>query len=49
MLAELGQIFPEVDRAVQGDLNAIAVAVTSWRKNQLRGLRDQASGRGNLH
>ena len=47
MLAALGQVFPEVDRAVQGDLNAIAVAVTGWRMNQLRGLRDQASG--NLH
>jgi hypothetical protein len=47
MLAELGQVFPEVDRAVQGDLNAIAVAVRGWRMNQLRGLRDQASG--NLH
>ncbi len=29
MLAELGGIFPEVDRAVQADLNAIAVAVAS--------------------
>jgi hypothetical protein len=49
MLAELGGIFPEVDRAVQADLNAIAVAVKDWRKDQLRGLRDQAPDRGNLH
>ncbi len=49
MLAELGGIFPEIDRAVQADLNAIAVAVKDWRKDQLRTLRDQATTRGNLH
>jgi hypothetical protein len=32
MLAELGGVFPEVDRAVQADLNAIAIAVKEWRK-----------------
>jgi hypothetical protein len=40
MLAELGGIFPEIDRAVQADLNAIAVAVKDWRKDQLRTLRE---------
>ena len=49
MLAELGGIFPEVDRAVQADLNAIAVAVKDWRKDQLHTLRDEATGGGNLH
>ena len=32
MLAELGGVFPEIDRAVQADLNAIAIAVKEWRK-----------------
>ena len=41
MLAELGRVFPEVDRAVQADLNAIAATVTRWRKEQMRGLRGQ--------
>jgi hypothetical protein len=45
MLAELGGIFPEIDQAVQADLNAIAVAVKDWRKDQLRTLRDQATTR----
>jgi hypothetical protein len=49
MLAELGGIFPEVDCAVQADLNAIAVAVKKWREDQLHGLRDAATGRGSLH
>jgi hypothetical protein len=49
MLAELGGIFPEVDRAVQADLNAIAVAVKNWRREQLGTLRGQATTRGNLH
>ena len=38
MLAKLAKIFPEVDRTVQADLNAIAVAVKDWRKNQFHGL-----------
>jgi hypothetical protein len=49
MLAELRRVFPEVDRAVQADLNAIAIAVKDWRKDQLRALRSQARGRDNLH
>jgi hypothetical protein len=49
MLAELGGIFPEVDRAVQADLNAIAVAVKNWRKEQLGALRGQAITRVKLH
>jgi hypothetical protein len=35
MLAELSAVFPEIDRAMQADLNAIAVAVKNWRKEQL--------------
>ena len=35
MFAELSAVFPEIDRAVQTDLNAIAVAVKNWRKEQL--------------
>ncbi len=49
MLAELGQMFPVVDRAVQADLNAIAAAVKDWRKDQLGTLRGQTATRGNLH
>ena len=49
MLAELSGIFPEVDRAVQADLNATAVAVKNWRKEQLGTLRGRATSRGNLH
>jgi hypothetical protein len=50
MFAELSGIFPEVDRAVQADLNAIAVAVKAWRDDQPMRLRAQAlSDRGNLH
>jgi hypothetical protein len=49
MLAELGGIFPEVDRAVHADLNAIAVAIRDWRKVQLRTLHDKPTTRGNLH
>lgn len=49
MLAELSGIFPEVDRAVQADLNAIAVAVKNWRKERLGSLSGQATTRGNLH
>lgn len=49
MLAELGRAFPEVDRAVQADLNAIAAAVTRWRRDQMRGLRGQPNDRGALH
>lgn len=49
MLAELGGIFPVVDRAVQADLNAIAVAVKNWRKEQLGTLRGQTATRDNLH
>ena len=49
MRAELGAVFPEIDRAVHADLNAIAVAVKDWRRDQFRGLRDGATGRGSLH
>ena len=49
MLAELSAVFPEIDRAVHADLNAIAVAVKNWRKGQLGTLRSQATTRGNLH
>jgi hypothetical protein len=49
MLAELSAVFPEIDRAVHADLNAIAVAVKNWRKEQLGTLRSQATIRGNLH
>jgi len=35
MLAELGGVFPEVDRAVHADLNAIAAAVREWRKGEM--------------
>ena len=38
--SELGGTFPEIDQAVQANLNAIAVAVNDWRKNQLRTLRE---------
>ena len=49
MFAELRRVFPAVDRAVQADLNAIAIAVKNWRKEQLGALRGQATTRGNLH
>ena len=49
MLAQLGGIFPEVDRAVHADLNAIAVAIRDWRKVQLRTLHDKSTTRGTLH
>jgi hypothetical protein len=49
MLAELGSVFPEIDRAVHADLNAIAVAVKNWRREQLGTLRSQVTNRGNLH
>jgi hypothetical protein len=49
MLAELKAVFPEVDRAVHVDLNAIAVAVKNWRKEQLGSLRGQTTPRGSLH
>jgi hypothetical protein len=49
MLAELSAVFPEIDRAVHADLNAIAVAVKNWRKEQLGTSRSQATTRGNLH
>jgi len=39
MLAELGRVFPEVDRAVHADLNTIAATVTCWRKDRMRGPR----------
>lgn len=46
MLAELAKIFPEVDRTVQADLNAIAIAAKDWRKDQLRTLQSQTPYRG---
>ena len=50
MLAELGRMLPEVDRAVHADLNTIAATVTRWRKDQMRGPRgwrfDPAAGGG---
>jgi len=49
MLAELSAVFPEIDRAVQADLNTIAVAVKSRREEQLGALRGQATNRGSLH
>jgi len=49
MLAQLGGIFPQVDRAVHADLNAIAVAIRDWRKVQLRTLHDKPTTRGTLH
>lgn len=49
VLAELSGIFPEVDRAVQADLNAIAVAVKNWRKNQLHTSHHRPAPRDNLH
>lgn len=49
MLAELSAVFPEVDRAVQADLNAIAVAVRDWRKSKLEQQPIQRSIRNNLH
>jgi len=48
MLAELSAVFPEIDRAVQTDLNAIAVAVKNWRKEQLGTIRGQTTNH-NLH
>ena len=48
MLAELSAVFPEIDRAVQTDLNAIAVAVKKWRKEQLGTIRGQTTNH-NLH
>ena len=49
ILAELRAGFPEIDRAVHADLNAIAVAAKNCRKEQLGTLRSQATTRGNLH
>ena len=49
VLAELSAVFPEIDRAVHADLNAIAVAVKNWRREQLGTLRSQVTSRGNLH
>ena len=49
MLAELSAVFPEVDRAVQADLNAIAVAIKDWRKEQFRALRNQPTNSDSLH
>ena len=49
ILAELGGIFPQVDRAVQADLNAIAVAVKNWRKNRLHALRSHPTTPGSFH
>lgn len=49
MLAELSAVFPEVDRAVQADLNAIAVAVRDWRKSQLEQMRKQRATGHNAH
>jgi hypothetical protein len=49
MLAELSAVFPEIDRAVHADLNAIAVAVKNWRREQLGTLRSQAINRRNSH
>ena len=49
MLAELGGIFPVVDRAVQADLNAIAIAVKKWRGEQLGALRGAPAKRGTVH
>jgi hypothetical protein len=49
MVAELGRAFPEIDRAVQADLNAIAIAVKNWRKDQLSTLRGRAATRDDLH
>jgi hypothetical protein len=36
MAAKFIQMFPEIDTAVEGDLNAIAVAVKEWRGERLR-------------
>ncbi len=50
MLMELARVFPEVDHAVQADLNAIAVAVKEWRKSHLPGaLNRLAAKSGPLH
>lgn len=49
MLSELWDAFPEVDQAVQADLNAIAVAVKEWRKSQLDQRFGQRAIRHNLH
>jgi hypothetical protein len=49
MVAELRGVFPELDRAVQADLNLIAVAVKDWRKDQLRALHRPSAGRDRLH
>ena len=43
--AKAGDTASVLDQAVQADLNAIAVAVKDWRKDQLRTLRDQATTR----
>lgn len=49
IFAELSGMFPEVDRAVQADLNAIAILVKEHRKEQLGALRGQAIVDGKLH
>jgi hypothetical protein len=49
MLAELGRVFPEVDRAVHADLNAIAKTVTRWRRSRLSEMADQMAGDGEPH
>jgi hypothetical protein len=35
MMAEFIRMFPVIDSAVEGDLNAIAVAVKEWRGQSL--------------
>jgi hypothetical protein len=42
ILAELANVFPIVDRALQEDLNAVVVAMARWR-------RQQAMGRTRIH
>src|SRR5665213_1173032 len=46
ILAELGAVFPEVDRAVQADLNAIAAVVKEWREDQHGGWHNPTGGGG---
>jgi hypothetical protein len=48
ILAETVRAFPMIDEAVQTELNAIAVAVKRWRREQL-GVKRKTKSRGTAH
>ena len=49
MLAELTNAFPVVDRAIQSDLNEIAIACQASRKAQIQELKGTAQTKGMPH